>query len=88
MSVKADNLSESVPEASTLAINCSSDLDVEGGGGRAAWRFEALARRRTSSACVGDSREGIGRSAFAVSSEAYHREVAGMFYVDEMMVNE
>lgn len=35
-SVSADNLSESVPDARTFPINCSSDLEVEGGGGKAA----------------------------------------------------
>lgn len=43
MRVNAERRSESVPEARTLDTNCSSDLEVEGGGGSDIWSDSAFA---------------------------------------------
>ena len=77
-SVSAESLSESVPDARTFAINCSSDLEVEGGGGKAECSSSALLQTEDSSDCIGASRFGVGRR--GGKSTAYHRALAGMFF--------
>lgn len=76
--MSADSLSESVPDARTFAINCSSDLEVEAGGGRAVWRASAFLRAKDNSDSVGSSRLATGRR--GEESTAYQRELAGIFF--------
>lgn len=77
-SVNAERRSDRVPEARTLEMNCSSDLDVEGGGGRDAWRDCAFVRREASTDDEGSER-GSSVGARVASGWAYHCDPAVIF---------